>query len=359
MPEFAQSVITTIRYDGEALSQHEMDVQDLAPALLALAEMVQLTNRKYNGDDALIRILVKADVEQRCFQVDLHLIQTMLNSAQHLFASDEYKTAKQIAEDLGLVIGGTVSAGGGLFWAWKKLFGTKVEQEKPIQSFETNQRDNITIINNFYGDGNHLEMPTRVYELATNPEMTKLGKKVLKPLEQKGCDKFGLYEHDKPVVEYNDVEAERFIKRAPTQGTDSSRPLDALAVQKVEGAVEIVTAQFQGAAQWRMGWMGKKYLMKIEDEEWLNQYQAGHVRDVIPGARLDVIMEIDMPTSNSEPAFAIKKVRSVIPPPIEDQNALFDMPERIYKQSKFIKNPPAEKTSKRNLLGISRKIDLG
>ena len=64
-------VRTTIRYDGSALSGHEIDVQDLAPALLALADIIQIANRKFNGDRADVKVTVSADVEQQCFMIDL------------------------------------------------------------------------------------------------------------------------------------------------------------------------------------------------------------------------------------------------------------------------------------------------
>ena len=96
-----------------------MDVQELAPALLALAEMVQLTNRRFNGDAASMKVLVKADVEQQCFQLDIHLVQSILESAKHLFGTEQYKTAKEIAELLDLLIPGGVA--GGVMWFWKRF----------------------------------------------------------------------------------------------------------------------------------------------------------------------------------------------------------------------------------------------
>ena len=72
---------TVIRYDGPALTEHEIDVQELAPALLALADMIQLANRKFNGDATSMRVTVKADIEQRCFQLHIHIFQSLLQHA--------------------------------------------------------------------------------------------------------------------------------------------------------------------------------------------------------------------------------------------------------------------------------------
>ena len=61
MEAMGRHVRTTIRYDGPALANHEMDVQDLAPALLALADVVQFANQRFNGAAANIKVLVNAD----------------------------------------------------------------------------------------------------------------------------------------------------------------------------------------------------------------------------------------------------------------------------------------------------------
>lgn len=76
MVQVTKHVRTTIRYDGPALADHEMDVQDLAPALLVLADLIQIANQKFNGKNANMKVLVNADVEQKCFMIDISLVQT-------------------------------------------------------------------------------------------------------------------------------------------------------------------------------------------------------------------------------------------------------------------------------------------
>ncbi|MBE6440990.1 MAG: hypothetical protein E7022_01495 [Desulfovibrio desulfuricans] len=48
-----------IAYDGPALDTHEMDVRELAPALLAFSDMFEEANAVLNGDRAKISLNVK------------------------------------------------------------------------------------------------------------------------------------------------------------------------------------------------------------------------------------------------------------------------------------------------------------
>ncbi|WP_126175120.1 hypothetical protein [Tsuneonella rigui] len=109
--ESATHVRSTIRYDGPALDGHEMDIQELAPALLSLADLIQIANKKFNGSHASIKVLVNADVDQRCFMLDISLVQTFFDQAKTFLGIEDVKTAKEIAEWVGILSSG----GMGLF----------------------------------------------------------------------------------------------------------------------------------------------------------------------------------------------------------------------------------------------------
>src|SRR5687768_12925867 len=49
-----------LEYDGPALAAHEMDVRELAPALLSTADLVQELNRIVNPADPNVSVNVKA-----------------------------------------------------------------------------------------------------------------------------------------------------------------------------------------------------------------------------------------------------------------------------------------------------------
>lgn len=118
----AEAAPTTIKYDGPALADHAMDVAHLAPALLALSDLVKEANRYANGDRAGVKVLVSADLEQKCFELDVHLVMTIWEQAKLLIADENVRTAKEIAEWLGIASGAYF----GLFHLIKWLRGQRV-----------------------------------------------------------------------------------------------------------------------------------------------------------------------------------------------------------------------------------------
>ncbi len=77
-----KSEIVRIRYDGPALEGHAIDVNHLAPALLALGDLCTLANKRFNGDRASVKVLVRADFEAKCFDVAIELVQTVYDQVQ-------------------------------------------------------------------------------------------------------------------------------------------------------------------------------------------------------------------------------------------------------------------------------------
>jgi len=49
----------SIKYDGPALASHQMDVRELAPALMALASLLEEANREIYPEGSEVRVQVK------------------------------------------------------------------------------------------------------------------------------------------------------------------------------------------------------------------------------------------------------------------------------------------------------------
>ena len=63
---------------------------------MALGEIAKIGNQKFNGERASIKVLVNADFEHRCFQLDLSLVQSWIDQAKALISDDNVTTLEQI-----------------------------------------------------------------------------------------------------------------------------------------------------------------------------------------------------------------------------------------------------------------------
>lgn len=275
--EMTRHVRTTIRFDGPALAGHDMDVQDLAPALLALADVIQIANRKFNGTQASIRVLVNADVEQRCFMIDLSLVQSFLDQAKGFLGSDHVRTAYDIAQWVGLLGGGSI----GLFQLLKFLRGAK-EGGQPLH-IEADGIGNVVVT----GNGNTVVLPQQVYQLAQDAKAVEKSKAVMRPLETEGYETLSFLDGESVVFAVTSAEAEG-IAELPSQPL-SEMPSES--VSQIRGQVRIKSPQYEGGAQWGLLWNGRAISAELVDQaaDWVRDFQANRV-DAPPNSTLKVSM---------------------------------------------------------------------
>ena len=87
-----------IRYDGPLLADHAMDVRDLAPAMLALGDLIREANHEINEGRSKVNLLVNSDFEHGCFNINFELVQSLLEQVKTLIDDDNIKTAKEVLE---------------------------------------------------------------------------------------------------------------------------------------------------------------------------------------------------------------------------------------------------------------------
>lgn len=174
----AKAIISQVAYDGIALRSGSMDVRELAPALLAVGDLLQHSNRVLNGDRASLSVKVRSDFERGSFQIVFELAQSLASQA-HMFVTGEHlKTAKQIAELAGLLGGGAI----GVLKLIKMLKGNRPT------SATTLQNGNISLTIN--GSNNHVEIKPEVFQLANDIHIQKAASCIMKPLASEGIEKF-------------------------------------------------------------------------------------------------------------------------------------------------------------------------
>ena len=303
----ASHVRTTIRYDGPALSGHEMDVQDLAPALLALADIIQIANRKFNGDGADIKVLVNADVEQRCFQIDLSLVQSVLEVARGLLADPGVKTALDIARAVGIV-GSAGTASYGLFRLVRWLTTRPKAEGTRLQV--TTEGGMTTLVD---GDGATITVNQNVYLLAADPAVIDRVKRVVQPLQKPGYETLQFVE-DGEVIETVTREDARLASELPSTVLDPSHE----DVSTIRAHVRIKSPQYEGAAKWSVLWGGRAIDVTMEPE-FVRGFQDNEI-EAPPNTILDVEMVQRIALDDDgravgSPTFTVKVIHGLTLPP--------------------------------------------
>lgn len=297
-------VHTIIKFDGPALAGHAMDVAHLAPALLALSEVVKTANKRANGDRAGVRVLVSADLDQHCFELNIDLVLTIWEQAKMLVSHEEIKSAKDIAEWLGLIAAPPT----GLFLLIKHLKGKKVASVAAIRVGDGKDLVEIRV----EGEGEPILVAQAVYELYADVATRAKAVAVMAPLREPGYDTLEFYNSNGVFVhiEEDDVPAEdgRDLPEVVPQNVNRS---------VIRAGVKIRKPAYEGRSKWTV--MYKRAVeAAFEDIEWLAEFQSGKVA-APPGSYLDVDLSEEYITNENgemvgDPSYVITKVYGVTPP---------------------------------------------
>ena len=293
-----------VRYDGPALQEHAMDVEALAPALLALAELCKSANEKCNGDRASVNLLIKADVEQQCFQVKFQLFQKIFENVKSLLDDDNITTAKEIFEWLGILKGPTL----GFFGLLKVLKGRQPDKITMIS-------ENGKNVAQVFIKGNVYIADPRAAEMLKDGKTLTNAASVTAPNLRDGYDKLE-FQQDGKTVESFTKEDSRAIAEMRASIIE---PTLVLPASTVRATVKIRRAVYDGVGKWTIQHEKSRDVAML-DTEWLGRFQRNEV-EAPPGSLLDVEMrvsEIELDANNnpiSEPDYSIVKVHNEIPPP--------------------------------------------
>ncbi|MCA3487209.1 MAG: hypothetical protein IOD05_08875 [Rhodobacter sp.] len=303
-----RSVNTIIKYDGPALSGRSMDVVHLAPALLALSDLVKDANRYANGDRAGAKVLVNADLEQKCFELNVEILLTFWEQAKLLIYDENVRSAKEIAEWIGIV-SGVGSTPIGLFLLIKRLKGKKVHSTVVLRVKDGQNEVEITVD----GDAEPIRVKEAVYQLYANVETRRKALAVLEPLREDGYETLEFYEKEGVFVH---------LDKADVPAHDGSDLPDVVPrnvhVSTIRAGVKIRRAVYEGRSRWTV--MYKKAVEVIfDDTAWLDAFQRGEV-SAPPGSYLDADLEETYVTNENgeivgDATYKVKKVHGVTLPP--------------------------------------------
>ncbi|QTX33246.1 hypothetical protein KAR29_04965 [Aminithiophilus ramosus] len=246
----------TITFEGFALENHEMDIRALAPALLAVNNLIEEASDILNDKHCRVTVNVKAGFKTGSFGVDLSIGQIVTNAISFL-NSESVIAAVTLCGLLGL----TVNCGKGLVPVVKWL------RERSIRLIRNNGDGTATITTE---DGDSEVIDERIVRLLEDLEIRQALEKAIKvPLEEEGIERIR-FESDKgESATISKSEAPYF--RAPTfEGNvllDSTKEiyLKPLSISFLEGN------------KWRFSDGAQTFFATIRDEVFVGGIQQGEI----------------------------------------------------------------------------------
>ncbi|CUJ80717.1 MULTISPECIES: hypothetical protein [Achromobacter] len=250
-----------ILYDGPALESNEMNVRDLAPALLALGQVLEDANTALNDGKAKIAVKVKASFKTGCFGIELDVVQTLLQQAQTLFSNEKVATAKQILEWLGLLLQTSAYAGGSLLGLIGFLKWLRNRTIKRVVLLD----DGLVRVEL---DDAHLVVEQQVIELFRQTKLRQSLEGVLKPLETEGITEFAVTDQK---------QTKRFITVSRDDVPSLAAPElvpEVLSEQDVEMNLQLVSISFRDDNKWRFSDGSTVFYATVSDPLFLQQVKS-------------------------------------------------------------------------------------
>jgi len=235
----------SIIYDGEAVDEGSIDAKELAPALLALAEVIEEAQPLIPELDARISLRVRSDFEHGSFEIHLELAK-LYQQFRELFSGQDASAFANLFQILG--VSGIVGGLYGLFQLIKKSKGRKT------RSVTIERSERVKII--FEGDDEPVETNRRTWQLFQNLHVRKAIEQVIAPLFHKGIDSFEIKHRGRQTLKVSEDEAKYFV--APTEHEGET-------ITEVDTRVSIVMASFQQGNKWRVSDGSRTIFVSLED----------------------------------------------------------------------------------------------
>ncbi len=222
-----------VAYHGTHPDDHSMDVESLAPALLAFGRLIREANTQINGSRAKVKVLVTSDFEHKCFNINFELIQTVMQAIKSFLQDDNVETATKLLQTIGVVGGAGGVLSGGLLAFLKIKRGRKITNVQKVS--DTDSSGDVILNLKIEGEHNNVQITNNVFKLSENPKILQTIEETLKPIETKDADRIEFRQADKPTASY-DRDDIRAIISSCESGPDNLLPTT------VDAKPDIVTA---------------------------------------------------------------------------------------------------------------------
>jgi hypothetical protein len=241
-----------ITYDGTALASSEMDVNDLAPALLAIGNLLTAATEALSSDKMKAQVNVRGTFKTGCFGIDFSLATDWVAKIQDLLSGNGATAIANAMAILAALGWGADKTKPGLFAVLKWLKGRKI--------LNVVQHETCAVL---HVDNDSIEIEIAVLTLLRDIQVRECCEKVLQPLKTPGITVFSVGDDSVffETITSNDVDS---FKKPESE--------DELLIDDIRKmAFSIVSLAFKEDNKWRLHDGASTIHAAIEDTDFLHR----------------------------------------------------------------------------------------
>ena len=256
-----QTVKICVAYTGEAVDNGSMNVNELAPALLALSNLVGKANRVLNEDNSTVEVRLSAHLERGSFEMTLEILRNLSEQIKLFLFDGKYS----ILDIIGIIgFASTVSGVNAVslieFMRWLKA--------RRIKKVENVDKNNVRVLI----ENDEKEISIGAWILYSSKEIHQHIEGIIKPLQNNGVNSFEIRDNENKttITSIKSEETEYFSDLPPEEELEESK-----SVQKL--ILKIVNVNFERNLKWRFDDGESKFFAEIKDEDFLNIVDSGKI----------------------------------------------------------------------------------
>lgn len=178
----------TVKYDGEALANHEMDVALLAPALMAMSNLVKEVSKIHSHGEYTATLNVKGNIKSGSIEIELVTqAVSLLQQFKDLLNNDIVTALLNFGGITGIIAG-----------VYQLIVNYKGKSPDKVE------KDGENVIM-YFGDRKEITNTT-VYQIYNNYNIRNDIYNTVKPLEDNGIDQFSIIQNNERLVTITDEE---------------------------------------------------------------------------------------------------------------------------------------------------------
>jgi hypothetical protein len=240
----------SISFHGPDVDDGQMDVDDFAPALIALDRLYREARRIATPDATPVKLAVHG-VRDGSLVVDLNLVQIVLGGLVDMLTSDESQALTALIE--------YVAGAGGVLAFIKKMRGQQPEAAERIGG-------QVRVVTQ---DGEIVEAPASVFRGYESITVRHQAREVMKPLGKEGVEQIELHRESETTVSFGKDDREAF--ELPPGHTEE---------YEQETWLRVASPSFVPGHSWRLSEVDgdSTFTVKMEDANFMAQVQSHEIQ---------------------------------------------------------------------------------